>query len=308
MPRMPTFIVIGAPKAGTTALYHYLQAHPAVYMSPVKETTFFRYQPGDLHEGLPDKLTKGTIRSLAAYQALFADITDEQEAGEVSPQYFHSPLAAENIKKHLPEAKIIAILRHPVDRAYSQYMMHMNAGRAAYRSFEAFFRENRPHREGWGRMPYDGYGLARSFYYQGLRRYYDLFPREQIRVYRSDDLKAHLASLLNDLYGFIGVDATFQPDLSAQYNVGGGMPKNQELHRVLVGKSALKAGLKRLIPTTLWHLLHRVLLQQTRTTRRALAPAVRDEFFEVYREDVLQTQALTGIDLSLWFPREIQAR
>ena len=249
MPRTPTFIVIGAPKAGTTALYHYLQAHPEVYMSPVKETTFFQYKPEDLQDTFPEKLTKGTIRSLSAYQALFDGITNERAAGEASPQYFHSPIAAENIRKHLPNVKIIAILRHPVDRAYSQYMMHMNAGRVPYRPFESFFQENRPHRDRWERMPYDGYGLARSFYYKGLRRYYDLFPREQIRVYRSDDLKAQLTSLLNDLYSFIGVEATFQPDLSMRYNVGGGIPKNRDLHGLIVGKSTLKTGLKRLVPT-----------------------------------------------------------
>ncbi len=277
-------------------------------MSPVKETNFFRYRPEQLQEGIPEKLTRGTIRSLAAYQALFDGITGEQAAGEITPQYFHSLIAAENIKKHLPQAKIIALLRHPVDRAYSQYMMHMNAGRVPYRAFETFFRESLPHLEAWDRMPYDCYGLARSFYSKSLKRYYDLFPRHQLRVYRSEDLKTQPARLLADLYGFLGVDPTFHPDLSTRYNVGGGIPKNRSLHRLVVGKSSIKAGLKRIVPTAWWRQLHRLFLQRIRMPKQELALGVKDAFFEVYREDVLRTQQLTGVDLRIWFPNTLQER
>lgn len=308
MPRMPTFIVIGAPKAGTTALYQYLRAHPQVYMSPVKETTFFRYAPEDLQTGRPDHLAKGTIRSLAAYQALFDGITDERAAGEASPQYLHSPLAAANIKEHLPDTQIIAVLRHPVDRAYSQYMMHVNAGRLPYRPFEDFFRETLPRLDAWDRMPHACYGLGRSFYYEALRRYYDVFARDQIRVYRSDDLHARRAEVLADLYGFIGVDATFQPDHTPPHNVGGGMPRNRMLHRLVAGQGRLRDGLKRLVPAMWRHPLRRFLLRQTRTPKQALDRAVRDEFFAVYREDMRQTQHLTGLDLSIWFPEADDAR
>jgi len=196
----------------------------------------------------------------------------------------------------------VALLRHPVDRAYSQYMLHVNAGRAPYRTFETHFREALPHRAAWTSMPYDCYGLARSFYYEGLKRYFDCFPREQIRVYRTEDLTAHPASLLADLYGFLGVDATFQPDLARRSNVGGGLPRNRLLHQLVVGKNGLKDPVKRVVPAAWWHRLNRFLLRQTRTPKRTLPPEIRAAFFEVYRDDVLQTQALTGLDLRAWFP------
>ncbi len=303
MPGRPTFIVIGAPKAGTTALYHYLDAHPEVYMAPVKEALFFRYPPEQHQDGVPDTLKKGAIRSLEAYLALFDGIQQEKAVGEASPQYLHNALAAANIKRTLPGVKIVAILRHPVDRAHSQYLMHVNAGRAPYRPFETFFKEALPHRDAWTAMPYDCYGLARSFYYQGLKRFYDLFPSAQIRVYRSDDLKADPGALLADLYGFLGVESSFRPDLSVPHNMGKGLPRNQAWHRLIVMKSGIKTGMKRLMPAPWRYRLRQWLMQNTHTTKQPLDPQVRDAFFDVYQDDVRQTQRLTGVDLSLWFPQ-----
>lgn len=103
---------------------------------------------------------------------------------------------------------------------------------------------------------------------------------------------------LADLYRFIGVDDTFLPDRLKEHNAGGGIPRNQPLHRAITGENRLKVYVKHLLLKAWRHQA-----QQTRTPRTPLKPSVRDAFFDVYRKDVLQTQRLTGVDLSPWFPK-----
>jgi hypothetical protein len=110
---MPNFLIIGAGKSGTTSLYHYLGEHPDVFMSPVKEPGFFVYEgetlrfcgPGD------DKANRKFITDISSYQALFEAVSHENAVGEASPSYIYRKKASEQIWHHLPDAKLIAILR-----------------------------------------------------------------------------------------------------------------------------------------------------------------------------------------------------
>src|SRR5206468_5150499 len=122
---LPNFIVIGAAKAGTTALYWYLAEHPAVFMSRVKETNYFAFGldgEGRLLYGDPE-VHRFPVRSLSEYEHLFANAADAAAVGEASPIYLECPQAAARIRTLLPGARIICSLRHPVDRAYSNYLM-----------------------------------------------------------------------------------------------------------------------------------------------------------------------------------------
>ena len=133
---LPNFIVIGAAKAGTTALYWYLAEHPAIFMSPVKETNYFAYgldDAGQLRFGDPD-VHRFPVKSLAAYEALFAGAGDAVAIGEASTMYLECPQAAARIHDLLPATRIICGLREPVDRAYSDYLMYLrNRGVASTR-------------------------------------------------------------------------------------------------------------------------------------------------------------------------------
>src|ERR687894_3261543 len=113
---MPNFFIIGAQKAGTTSLYYYLKQHPQIYMSPRKEPHFFKGMHSELRKsgrGLPP------VTDLGDYQALFRGVTDEKAIGEASASYLYSPKAPALIKSSIPDAKLIAVLRNPADRAYS---------------------------------------------------------------------------------------------------------------------------------------------------------------------------------------------
>src|ERR687896_1743852 len=116
---LPNFIVIGAAKAGTTALYWYLAEHPAVFMSRVKETNYFAF--GLDGEGRPlygdPEVHRFPVKSLSEYEQLFADVGGATAVGAASPIYLECPQAAGRIPELLPGSRIICSLRHPVDRA-----------------------------------------------------------------------------------------------------------------------------------------------------------------------------------------------
>ncbi|EPZ44556.1 hypothetical protein N007_10785 [Alicyclobacillus acidoterrestris ATCC 49025] len=121
---LPNFLVIGAAKAGTTALYRYLSQHPEVFMPSIKEPNYFalanrevRFQgPGD------DRTNRSSITRFADYQALFDEADGYQAVGEASPMYLYTADAANRIHDLIPNVKLIVILRDPVERAHSAYL------------------------------------------------------------------------------------------------------------------------------------------------------------------------------------------
>ena len=140
---MPTFLIIGAMKAGTTSLYHYVGQHPQIYMSPVKEPQFFTFEnealdfhgPGDWH------ITHQIVKDLENYRKLFQGVTEERAIGEASTVYLYSSRTAERIHSYIPDAKLIAILRDPVERAYSNYVQAIHSDREPLDDFLQAFRE-----------------------------------------------------------------------------------------------------------------------------------------------------------------------
>ena len=118
----PNFLVIGASKCGTTSLWHYLDQHPSVYMSPVKEPMYFCSDdyvaaPGDRHYFMQEH----AVRSPGDYLALFSQRSAEPMAGEATTAYIADPAAPARIHATLPDVKLVAVIRHPAERAYSEY-------------------------------------------------------------------------------------------------------------------------------------------------------------------------------------------
>lgn len=292
MGRLPNVIVIGAAKAGTTALYWYLAEHPQVFMSRVKETNFFAYgvdPQGKLLWGNPD-VHRFPVTTLDQYTALFADAGDARAVGEASTMYLECPQAAGRIGAMIPGARIVCGLRHPVDRAYSDYQMYLrNRGR-----------QLDPARDltagaAWARP--DSHWMQIGRYHPQLARYYETFPREQIHVFLFDDMKRDIRGLLDRLYRFIDVDPGFEPDFDTPHNVGG-MPASPLLERVLT-KSPLKTVLEPWIPRGAASWLRRL---RTRTMRQAppLPAELRRELAAHFREDVARTSQLVGRSLDHW--------
>lgn len=289
---LPTFIILGAAKAGTTALYWYLSEHPAVFMSPVKETFYFAYgvdDAGRLLYGDP-QVHRFPIKTRSEYEALFAGAGNATAIGEASPIYLECPQAAGRIREAIPGARLIASLRQPVERAYSDYLMYL---RRRGRRFDP--RRDLRADAAWARP--DSRWMVLGRYHEQLRRYFDLFPREQLRVVLFDDFKHNALELTQNVYEFVGVDRSFVPDFSTPH-AAGGMPRSRLLERILLSRG-LRRTLEPLVPAEAANWVRRF---RGRTMEKppSLPAELRRQLTEPFRDDITRTSALIGRSLDHW--------
>lgn len=290
---MPNFLIIGAQKAGTTALYHYLKQHPQIYMSPVKEPHFFSFEGEEAN-------SSAHITDIDTYRGLFEGVSGETAIGEASPSYIYIPQSCERIRHYVPEAKLIAILRNPAERAYSNFLYALWLGREPLTDFAlALRKEEERIQDGWG--PFWHY-QRKGFYYEQLKPYFERFDRAQIKIHLYEDLNTRAVEVLQDIFSFLGVDRSYIPDVYARVNVSG-VPKSKVSHAVVTGINTVNPLFKRLLPTRLRrvreHIRNKVLDEPP-----PISAEVREYLVELYREDVLKLQDLIHRDLSGWLERE----
>jgi len=295
----PNFLVIGAAKAGTTLLYYTLKQHPQIYMVSVKEPNFFALQEKDLNsiKGIANsRYLAQCITTKEQYEKQFEAVTDEVAIGEVSPIYLYNPKAPTRIKNYIPEIKLVAILRNPVERAYANFLHHIREGLETVEDFsEALDQEEYRIKNNW----WWGFHYVKAgFYSEQLIRYYNQFSPHQIKVYLYEDLKENPQQLFQDLFNFLGVDSKFQPDLSEQYNVSG-IPKNRLWHQLLSKPSTWKAPFKILVPFKLRQNLRRK-SQNQNLVKPEMPPVLAQHLKEVYSEEIMTLQKLLKRDLSHW--------
>ena len=316
MIHLPNFLIIGAAKAGTTALYHLVRQHPDIYMSPVKEPNFFSLDgeappvavPGtkpmpfqeEAVERYRNTLARG-VSSLSCYQHLFAEAGSAQAVGEASPLYLYHPGVPARIRHYLPAAKLIAVLRNPIERAYSHFLQRIRDGQEPLHDFEEALQAEPVDVEDawWGQRHY----IREGFYSRQLRRYFECFPRQQIRIYLYEDFQRDPAGLLRDLMHFLEVDEHFGFDMAQRYNVSG-LPLNERLHRLVIRQGWLKEMVRKGMPGPVWQRTKRA-YQRHALVKPPLEAGVRSRLVEVFREDVLQLQEMLGRDLSAWREGEV---
>ncbi|MBA2441357.1 MAG: sulfotransferase [Rubrobacter sp.] len=294
---LPNFAVIGAAKSGTTALYEYLKQHPDVYMSPQKETNFFAFEgrevgfrgPGD--EGI----SQSSITEIATYRAQFAGVAGETAIGEASPWYLYLPGTAGSLRRHVPDARLIVLLRNPVDRAFSSYLHLVKDGREKLSFEEGLEAEEARIEQGW--EPLWHYKRA-GLYTAQVKRFLELFGRNRMRFYLYDDFAADVGSVVKDVYEYLDVDSSFLPDTSTKHNITG-VPRNRLLWRLLRGPNLVESTAKLFIPPRLQHEL-KLRVVQGLLKKPVLRLNTRRELARGYRKDVLHLQDLIGLDLSRW--------
>ena len=296
---LPNFIVFGAPRSGTTALYHYLNQHPEIYLSPVKEPEFFAFEGMNLNfqgPGDGERINKVSTTDLKSYHALFDGVTSEKAIGEMSQIYLYYARAAERIRYYIPEVKLVAILRHPADRAYSNFLLKVRQGYEPVKSFaQALKQEDLRVRANWS--PF-WYYLRRGFYYAQLRPYFDAFDREQIKVYLYEDYCADVLSMMQDLFGFLGVDDGFVPDTSTRHNASM-IPRSRVLDDLIGKPFLIRKVVRRAVPAGLRAWTHHS-LRKRNLVRPQIPPPLRQRLTEQYREDILKLQLLIQRDLTAW--------
>lgn len=295
---MPNFLVIGAAKAGTTALYYYLKQHPQIYMSAIKEPDFFAVEGENLEFPGPNNsiFKLRAIADIETYRSLFDDVSNEIAIGEASTLYLYSPKAPERIKHYIPDAKLIAMLRHPVDRAYSHFLFSVSLGREPIHDFKkALLEENKRIQNNWS---HNWHYKQRGFYSEQIKRYYDIFGKDKIQVYLYEDFIANSVKVVQDIYQFLEVDNTFSPNTSKRHNTTL-VPKNQTVNQLLNRPNPIKSLLKTLMPSGLRQQLS-THLKKKNLGKPKLSKNLRRELIEVYREDILKLENLLERDLSKW--------
>lgn len=292
---MPNFLLIGAGKSGTSSLYNYLKQHPEIYMSEVKEPGFFAFEGEQLNFSHPRdrEYSKKLITELTQYISLFDKVDREKAIGEASPSYIYYPKASESIKHYIPNTKIIAILRHPVDRAYSSYLFRCQFGHEKVSFVEAFREDLEGKRDNWLTGHFVGGGL----YHQMLKQYFDKFDRRQIKVCLYEDLKNNSANLMQNIYEFLEVNYKFIPDTSIKNNMTLGIPKNKLLN-LFLNPQQFKT-IKQLIKPIFPHSWGKKIIKSN-FSKPQLSIDTRRELTEVFREDILKLQDLIQRDLSFW--------
>ncbi|MGL5795517.1 MAG: sulfotransferase family protein [Waterburya sp.] len=180
--RLPDFLIIGAAKSGTTSLYEYLNRHPQIFLSRIKEPQFFA-------------VDSQYERGIEWYSSLFEDASPEQICGEATTDYTKLllyPQTPERIAHHLPNVKMIYIMRHPVERVYSHYK-HLQRGHKIELTFQDYIEQN-------------SVCLDTSYYIKQINCYLDIFPKESFLFLLIEDLIHNPEQTLKEVCKFIGVD------------------------------------------------------------------------------------------------------
>ncbi len=299
---MPNFLIIGAAKSGTTALYAYSKQHPEIYVSPLKEPRFFAFEGEKVDFCGPgsDVFNQETITNLEAYRALFNRVSDEKAIGEASPAYLCVPKAAECIYHYIPDVKLIVILRQPAERAYSSFLHTVRAGVEVNTDFtHALQEEEKRILNNWG---FIWRHKTLGFYYPQLKPYFDRFNRNQIKVYLYEDLCRKPVELMQDLFQFLGVDDKFIPDISHKFNATG-IPQNRFLYDLLFTKKSPIKPIKNFFRALFPDKLRKPLAKELRgklLVKPTISPEIKKQLTQEYREDILKVQDLIQRDLSKW--------
>lgn len=295
---LPNFVIIGAAKGGTTSLHRYLSGHPDVYMSPVKEPNFFAYEghpldfrgPRDQELGAP----AFAVTSLDAYRALFAARTTERAVGEASPFYLCIDGVAQRMAQRIPDTKLIAVLRDPAERAFSNYVMFLRDRRETLAFRDAIAQCDARRRANWAQgWQYVDMG----FYARQLKAFYAVFPAAQIKVCFYEDLSARPQALFREVLDFLQVSPDYTPDFSERLNVS--RVKRRRLDRLANRPNALRSLARLALPASMRGPIARYVRSKV-YYRPTLSPRDRAMLVDVYRDDIRELESMTGRDLTAW--------
>lgn len=295
MSRRPDLFIVGAPKCGTTAMTRYLEAHPDIFVADRKDLHFYGSDLG---------FRNRPREAEADYLARFAGAGGAAWACDSSVWYLYSTQAAAEIAAASPEARIIAMVRHPVDAMHALWsQLRLNGlGDEDIGDFaEAVAAE--PDRRAGRRIP-PHTPLPSALHYRAvvsfsdqLQRYLDAFGPDRVRVVVQEEMKADTAATMRDIHDWLGVDADVQADLR-RVNTSKAV-RSEGLRRVL---RATPAGLKDAVPAGLRRAVSRRLrkLNSKHAARSPLDPALRARLAAELAPEIARIEAVLGRPVLAW--------
>lgn len=291
---LPNLLIIGAAKSGTSALHNYLGEHPQIFMSTPKEPRFFLVWNNPEQWAIHDhenRMEHNTYYTVERYNEVFTNGRNYPVRGESSTAYLANPSCAYKIKELVPDTKIIAVLRNPAERAFSNYVMYKNWG-IEKMDFEAAVYEEM--KTGRGSYPQPMKYLYLGKYAESLKVYFSLFREEQVRVYLYDDFLVRPAAFLKDIFSFLEVDETFVPDLQKKYNASS-VRRYTESPFMDKALHFAERGFRKLKLSFMENSIHR-----HRFYKPLFKPETRAKLIHYYADEISALEKLLNRDLSFW--------
>lgn len=288
------FFVIGAARSGTTSLYNYLIQHPRVFLPNIKELNYFSKVESNQYQDYkkPNKKvhyhTK-IIQSEKLYHQLFAEAKSDQLKGDISPSYIWAPDTAKRIFEHNPNARIIVSLRNPVERAYSHYVMNVSVGYDTNQTFEHALNATKQRVWGGGNLY-----LEWSSYFEGLKSYFELFKRENIKVLVFEDWVKEKEENLKEIFNFLNIEADVNIRLEEQFNQKVGYKNIKTLN--FLRSKYIRTWVDAVLPQKAKEVLKGALFQKEEVQNR-VDPVLMEQLKDHFREEVKQLESLTELPL-----------
>lgn len=292
---MPNFLILGAGKAGTTALFSYLRQHPRVFLPERKEMRFLSGMKPNFQGPRAEGFNASIITSVEEYKRFFANVDGADRVGDISPDYlYYHESTIRNIKRYFDDPpKMIIVLRSPITRAFSHYCMVLRDGSEPL-SFEAAL-EAEPERiaQNWDILWHYG---SLGYYYQSVSRFKAEFGDRLLILIYEDYPDISLA--LPQICDFLGIDSSFPFVVRARFNISG-VPRSRFIydlsHRPFPGKDLIKLAVPRTMRERCRSFFDRRML-----VRLKMPEEVRAQLRERYRDDVGAVSELLRRDLGFW--------
>jgi|TARA_B110000305_G_scaffold242093_1_gene319814 hypothetical protein len=280
------FFIVGAPKAGTTSLYKYLNQHQDVVMSSVKEPNYFsneELESQDLY------YASKNITDEKDYHSLFQANGEKKKLGEASVSYLFYPKVSKRIFTYNKDAKIIIILRNPVDRAYSHYKMDFRLG-FVKRDFEDLVLNNNQE----GSLFYQQY-IDLGLYHLQVKSYIDEFGSTNVCVMFYEDLKKDRATFVNNIFSFLNLKSDSNINFNLKYNKSK-LPSNNFM-RYLYSISLVRKTASFLFNERLINFINKNFFRES---NQEIESKVRHKLNQVFLNDIFMLEKLLNKDLSSW--------
>jgi len=280
MEHWPNFFIVGAPRAGTSSLWEYLKAHDEIFMSTLKEPNFF-------HNVLLKNKIPYPITDKKKYLNLFKDVKNEKAIGEASTTYLHDLDSAQLIHAEVPKAKIIIILRNPIDRSFSHYLFHVKLG-IQQMPFDKVIRKDASGiNEKFSTPP----NIMRvGFYSEFVQRYLDFFYTKNVKTIIFEEFINNPKKTVKELLQFLGVNSEYK-FVEEKYNTSE-QPKGK-LEQLIISNSLIEKLGPSLIPSPFRiKLLRKFLYKKDDNLKMNHENKIFLENF--YHQDILKTQKLLG--------------
>jgi Sulfotransferase family len=293
---LPNALIIGAPRCGTTSVHAHLALHPDVYVGTTKEPQFFSSEAAEIRLDGPNdrQALSHLVTNLEDYERLFEGFDGQRVVTEASTTYIYFPGTARAIRQRIPDCKIVAILRDPVARAYSDFLRQRRNGEEPLADFgEALREEDRRIASGWA---YRWHYRSRSLYSDRLQEYFEEFPSEVVKVFLFEELDDP-ARFIVELSEFLGIEP--RPDIGLGRLNPGGELRSRVLHRTAFGMNPAGRALRRLLPGRVLRRGRQFALK-TNVRVPELDPNLVTSLRSGFRPDIERVQALIDRDLGHW--------